>query len=59
MHASKQGVAIPCSLGWFKPNVIDLRKLPSKSPFRKGGQRGIFITLCKISPNPSLEKRGV
>jgi len=39
-------------------NVIELRNSPSESPFRKGGYRVIFITLCKISPNPSLEKRG-
>jgi len=40
-------------------NVVDLGNLPSPSPFCKGGYRGIFITLCKISPNPSLKKRGL
>ena len=27
-------------------------------PLYKGGLRGIFMTFYKISPNPSLEKRG-
>jgi len=27
-------------------------------PLCKGGLRGIFAVLCKISPNPSLLKRG-
>jgi hypothetical protein len=39
-------------------NAIDLRILPFYSPFCKGGYRGILIAFSKISPTPSLEKRG-
>jgi hypothetical protein len=39
-------------------NVIDLRILFFYSPFYKGGYRRVFIAFSKISPTPSLEKRG-
>jgi hypothetical protein len=43
--------------------VEDSKMIKNKSPFGKGGRRGIFRNISnllsiKISPNPSLPKRG-
>jgi hypothetical protein len=42
-----------------KANVVDLRGLTLCLPLCKGGMRGILTIFRKISPIPSLEKRGV
>jgi acyl-CoA synthetase (AMP-forming)/AMP-acid ligase II len=39
--------------------VINRYAIPFKSPFRKGGFRGISIGCTKIPPNPPLRKGGI